>query len=127
MRRRRILVVEPDSVFRFGLVDVLQAHGFECVACATFADARRALAQHVFDAVWTEWITGEGGDAAMFVRYASREAPTYVVTSSPHPYELGVESLGGARVFGKREARRIVEQLERHAQERDSAAIHAAS
>jgi hypothetical protein len=125
MRPRRILVVDPDPVFRFGLVDVLEAHGFECVACATFADATCALAETAFDGVWTEWITGEGCDAAMFVRHASSEAPTYVVTSSPRPLEVGEEELGGARIFGKGECRAIVEHLERQNERRDPAPSHA--
>jgi DNA-binding NtrC family response regulator len=108
----RILIVDPDPVYRAGLVELLVIRGFDCVACATLEQAAHELASGPFSIVWTEWNVAEEAAVAQFARQASAVVPTYLVTASFRPIQLAPEALEGVLVFAKSDILKVFERLD---------------
>lgn len=119
---RRILVVDPDAVYRVGLVELLLSRGFTPVACADTQGALKWLGRGSFVAVWSEYkldSSGLGGlDGLELLRRARARFPRaslVLVTLSSEVPALEARAPRDARVFMKTEASAALEFLiERH-------------
>lgn len=116
---RRILVLDPDAVYRVGLVELLLSRGFTPVACADTQGALKWLGRGSFVAIWSEYeLDSPALDGIEFLGRARTRFPrASLVLASSSPRIAGLEAVvpSGARVFMKTEASAAIEFLmDRH-------------
>jgi CheY-like chemotaxis protein len=124
---RRILVVEPDAVYRVGLVELLLSRGFTPVACADVQGALKWLGRGSFVAIWSEYeLDSPTLDGLEFLERARARFPRaslVLVSSSTNVAALEARAPRDSRVFTKTEAGPAIEFLmDRHG----LGALHAA-
>lgn len=122
---RRILVVDPDAVYRVGLVELLLSRGFTPVACADTQGALKWLGRGSFVAVWSaakldsSTLSSLGAlDGLELLRRARARFPRaslVLVTASDDLTALEARAPRDARVFRKADANAALDFLiERH-------------
>ena len=86
-RRRRVLVIDPDPVYRAGLEELLDAHRWVAIPCEAVEFPVRQLAEGAFDVMWMEWDQRhapiQGPELLRRAHEAAPDMPLLVVTSSP--------------------------------------------
>jgi len=114
VRRRRVLVVDPDAVYRAGLEEPLETVLWTVLPCAEADDALRVIAGIDVDALWTELDLREGekhgAEGIDLLERVARAAPwihRLVVTASIERPPLPA----GVRWFSKRETSSAVRYL----------------
>jgi DNA-binding NarL/FixJ family response regulator len=103
VRRRRVLLIDPDPVYRAGLEELLGTM-FWTALPSSDNDVERAD----YDAIWMEWDLRDpaisGRDLMLRARRASPDAVIMIVTSSDDVREARRAATAvGAEVFTKRE------------------------
>lgn len=116
---RRILVVDPDAVYRTGLVERLLSRGFTPIACGDASGALRWLGRGRFVAVWADYrldspsVTGAG----LLLRAHARFPRASLILTTAHHDEpfLQTRIPSAGRVFAKADATAALAFLmERH-------------
>ena len=108
-RRRRVLVIDPDPVYRAGLEELLDAHRWVAIPCDDIDVATRQLGEGDFDVMWMEWDQRHGSiQGPELLRRAHEVAPDVpllVVTSSPEFARVRAAAKAvGAMSFSKGDA-----------------------
>ena len=101
VRRRRVLVVDPDAVYRAGLEEPLQTVLWTVLPCPDLETAEETLGWFEIDAIWTE------RDGLPLLRVLDPSIERVVVTSSARPDDLP----RGTHWFSKRETHAAVQHL----------------
>jgi DNA-binding NtrC family response regulator len=111
---RRVLVVDPDSVFRVGLGELLMARGFTPISCSDADTAIRLLGRGSYVAIWAEAELEGRVDGIGLLERARERTPgalLLLVTSTDRP--LGRRTMPeGVRAFTKKDANAAVQLLE---------------
>lgn len=116
VRRRRVLVIDPDPVYRAGLEELLGTFFWTSIPCADVASALEGLAKGGFDAVWTEWdLRDPAARPDDLLTRARRIAPTaalLVVTPTRNVDQAKLAATRvGAHVFSKRDTQQAALRL----------------
>lgn len=86
-RRRRVLVIDPDPVYRAGLEELLDAHRWVAISCENIEAATRQLGEGDFDVIWMDWEQRHGAvqgpELLRRAHEAAPDMPLLVVTSTP--------------------------------------------
>ena len=133
-RRRRVLVIDPDPVYRAGLEELLSAHCWVAIPYANTEIPWRQLAGGSFDALWMEWDQRgllEGADLLRRVHEAAPDVPLLVVTASSEIAQAAAAARAvGAMAFSKSDAlmavHRMAEMLDARALDFDQSGEHPA-
>jgi CheY-like chemotaxis protein len=109
---RRVLVVDPDSVFRVGLSELLVTRGFTPTCCSDADTAIRLLGRGSYVGIWTEAALEGKLDGCGLLHKARERAPgalLLLVTGGelPTPDQLPE----GARALTKKDAAGAVRLL----------------
>ena len=85
IRRKRILVVEDDAVFRDWLTQVLERRGYTIIQCNNGAEAISLFSNHDCDVVLVDYrlpfMTGD--ELAKQIKNIAPEQPIIIVTGHP--------------------------------------------
>ena len=101
VRRRRVLVVDPDAVYRAGLEEPLQTVLWTVLPCPDLETAEETLGWFEVDAIWTE------RDGLPLLCDLDPSIERVVVTSADRPDNLPF----GVHWFPKRETYAAVQHL----------------
>jgi DNA-binding NtrC family response regulator len=116
VRRRRLLVVDPDAVYRIGLEEPLEATLWSPVSWADAGDALEWLAENpdaLVDALWCEHELRDGSAADFVERVRAMRPglPALVVTAKAREAAARQAYPEGVHFFAKKETAAAVRVL----------------
>jgi DNA-binding NtrC family response regulator len=116
VRRRRVLLIDPDPVYRAGLEELLGTLFWTAMTCDNVASTLEHFAAGGFDAVWIEWdLRDPAASVEDLLIRARRLAPTaalMVVTATRNVDQAKLAAIRvGAHVFAKRDTQQAAIKL----------------